>query len=273
MIIVAGGDSFVYGSELTDCQDNTPAGIFGHSFSTFPALIAKGADYRCVAWPGYANESIARTVMAECDTHEKCGVIVSWTFPGRYEFRFAYDTQQRKSPWYAFNSWTIADPKQIIKQFNKSDHYIEEVFEKNHVVAQETGVANFAKTFYEHVGKSEYWEIYTSLKEIVFLQDYLKTNNIPYLFTCADNSILYNYTCDNADQFIQCLLNQIDMAHWFWFPAGSKGNETRTPRGFYQWAIENKYPVGTTHPLEQAHADAANLIQEKFNDMVKKHLE
>jgi hypothetical protein len=45
---------------------------------------------------------------------------------------------------------------------------------------------------------------------------------------------------------------------------------TTDPRGFYQWARENKYPVGTTHPLEAAHADAAKLMQEKFNELVKK---
>jgi hypothetical protein len=273
MIIVAGGDSFVYGSELSDCKDNVPADIYGHSYSTFAALLAKDTDYKCVAWPGYANDSIARTTIAECNKYAQCGVIVSWTFSGRYEFRFNYNTGQRKSPWYAFNSWTLEQPDNIIKQFNKTDNYIAEVFIKHHANAKDIGILDFVKTFYNHVGNSEYWEIYSGLKEIVYLQNYLKVRNIPYMFTCADNSILYNYTCDHADEFISSLLNQIDMNNWFWFPAGTKDNETKTPRGFYQWALENKYPIGTTHPLDQAHADAAKLIQEKFNDMVTKHLE
>jgi hypothetical protein len=38
--------------------------------------------------------------------------------------------------------------------------------------------------------------------------------------------------------------------------------------------VENKYKCGKeNHPLEQAHHDAAILMQGKFNDMVKKHLE
>lgn len=273
MIIVAGGDSFVYGSELSDCKDNVPYGIFGHSVNTFASLLAKDADYKCVAWPGYANDSIARTVIAECDKHQQCGVIVSWTFPGRYEFRFNYNTGQRKSPWYAFNSWTLKQPDDIIKQFNKTDNAIAAVFKQHHSNAKETGLLDFVQAFYNHIGNSEYWEIYSCLKEIVYLQNYLKVNNIPYLFTCADNSILYNQTIDNADEYIASLKNQIDMNNWFWFPAGTKGNETQTPRGFYQWALENKYPVGTTHPLEQAHTDAAKLIQEKFNELVQKYLE
>lgn len=273
MIIVAGGDSFVYGSELSDCKDNTKLGTYGHSISTFSSLLAKNYNYKCVAWPGYANDSIARTVIAECNKHKKCGVIVSWTFPGRYEFRFNYPTGHRKSPWYAFNSWTIKKPEEVVEQFKTPNHIIAEVFKNNYTNAQETGVIDFANMFYEHVGSSEYWEIYSSLKEIVYLQNYLKTNNIPFLFTCADNSILYNYTCDHPDEFILSLVNQIDMNHWFWFPEGIKGHETKNPRGFYQWALENKYPIGTTHPLEQAHLDAAILIQEKFNELVKKHLE
>jgi hypothetical protein len=30
--------------------------------------------------------------------------------------------------------------------------------------------------------------------------------------------------------------------------------------------------MGTTHPLEQAHADAAELMQGKFNELVTKHI-
>jgi hypothetical protein len=37
--------------------------------------------------------------------------------------------------------------------------------------------------------------------------------------------------------------------------------------------VENKYPVGTTHPLEEAHTAAAELIKEKFNELVTNPLE
>ena len=89
MNIVAGGDSFVYGSELKDC-------IRAHSHSTFPALLAHDVKqtYRCTAWPGIGNDAIARRVIDELYVHRIHGaqardlfVIVNWTFPGRYEFR------------------------------------------------------------------------------------------------------------------------------------------------------------------------------------------
>ena len=257
-MIIAAGDSFVYGSELASPTN------------TFTSLL--GTD-ECIAWPGFSNDAIARTTIERCEQGGVTGVIVSWTFPGRYEFRFAYDTKQKRSPWYSINSWTITqDAKEIEEEFVTKNQNILNIQLETINRGKQTGVADFANTFYKHVGSTEYWEIYSSLKEIVYLQNYLKVNNIPYMFTCADNSVLYNYTINNADTTITSLIMQIDNSKWFWFPRGSKANETHDPRGFYQWAVENKYPIGTTHPLEKAHADAALLMQEKFNELVKKSL-
>ena len=268
MIIVAGGDSFVYGSELADC-------VGMESASTFPALLAMDGTYICSAWPGAGNDAIARRVIDYCEniTHEHLGVIVSWTFPGRYEFRFAYDTGQRTGSWYTITAWTEVDDIAIIKdEFVNQNDAIYQEHQRNIERAKTLGISDFAKNFYRNVGGSEYWEIYSSLKEIIYLQNYLKLKGIPYMFTCADNSLLYNHTVTNADASIRSLLKQLDMAHWFWFPPGSGANQTEQPRGFYQWARENKYPIGTTHPLEQAHSDAADLMKDKFNEMVTKHL-
>jgi hypothetical protein len=271
MIIVAGGDSFVYGSELNDCRDNVMDSAYGHSMNTFPALLANGNEYYCTAWPGYGNDSIARNVIKTCETVTADFVIVSWTFPGRYEFRFDYDTKQRTGNWYTITPWTIETLDNIQKEYNNTSHDSGIHFDhvKNSERAKSTGIADFAKTFYSHVG-SEYWEIYSSLKEVVYLQNYLKANGIRYLFTCADNSLMYNSTVVSGDDNIWSLFNQVDFTHWFWFPEGTNPQDTQTPRGFYQWAIENKYPVGVTHPLEQAHQEAAKLMQGKFNELVQK---
>ena len=93
------------------------------------------------------------------------------------------------------------------------------------------------------------------------LQTALKEIKVPYLFTCADNCLL------------EWLNDDTDWDHWFLFPPGAAW-ETPSPRGFYQWAVENKYPVGPDgHPLDAAHQAAADLIRNKFNEVVKKHLE
>ena len=93
------------------------------------------------------------------------------------------------------------------------------------------------------------------------------------MFTCADSIIFYNQTLKNADDTLYSLFKQIDRKKWFLFDAGINPQDTQTPRGFYQWAVENKYAIGTTHPLDQAHLDASKLMQEKFNELVTKHIQ
>jgi hypothetical protein len=269
MIIIAGGDSFIFGAELKD-QINGP------SSSTYPALLAKhhNIEYYCAAWSGNANSAISRMTMTACATAIKDGkqpiAIVTWTFINRYEFRFNYNTQQKISPWYSINAWSIIDDTKLIEnEFVNKNYYVLEKQKDNINRAKLTGISDFAKTFFMHVGDSEYYELYSSLKEILFLQNYFKQNSIPYLFLTADNHFYQhpNYY-RRQDEFIDAIYNQIDWEKWFFFEPGTEADHTKESRGFYQWAVENKYPVGTTHPLEEAHSAAAELIKEKFNELV-----
>ena len=273
MIIVAGGDSFIYGAELKDC-------VRQHSLSTFPALLANSMDanYMCAAESGNANNAITRQVMNACEANKGSDLfaIVMWTFTHRYEFRFNYNTNRRSSPWYSINLWDIVDDvASLKKEFTTFDSAVFDAHVNNKLMLDNSGLTDFAKTFYKHVGNNEYYETYTSLKEILFLQQYLEINQIPYLFVPAD---IYLETSDtyirhSTDATMQSIYSQIDWSRWYTFPPGTGADQTTTPRGFYQWAVENKYPIGTTHPLEEAHQDAANLIQEKFNEMVKKSIQ
>lgn len=272
MIIIAGGDSFVFGSELEDCNS-----ISG-SASTFPALLSHDKRFVNVALPGYSNASISRSIINACEKYknDEIKVMVCWTFSNRYEFRFNYDTNNRESPWYSITPWTIETSLQKIQsEFHAPNHEILLNYVDTLISLQKNGIQSFAKDFYLHVGNNEYYETYTTLKEIVYLQNYLYKKNISYIFTCADNSFWYNSNVDKPDTSLQSLINEVqnNSNNWFWFPPGKKFNETKTPRGFYQWAVENKYPVGTTHPLEEAHAAATELMKEKFNEMVTKSLE
>jgi len=101
---------------------------------------------------------------------------------------------------------------------------------------------------------------YTSDRVIREFEHHCKYHGIPYLFTCVDNCLfdVVDYT-------------KLDMANWFMFPSAEEDYNTQTPRGFYQWAVENKYSVGPEfHPLEDAHRDAAELIRSKFDELVEK---
>ena len=92
---------------------------------------------------------------------------------------------------------------------------------------------------------------------IKLLEEYLQYHRYRYLFTCADNCVV---------------TRNIDLTNWYLFPAGTNLLDTREPRGFYQWAVENKYECGKqNHPLESAHQDAAKLIQGRFNEMYEKY--
>lgn len=271
MILIAGGDSFTYGSELFDSvthRDTTnpnPAYQIV-SQSTFPALLARdfGMHYECVAYPGFSNSAIRRTVMNSCESLQDIGlVVVTWTFPGRYEFRFDYDTGERWGNWYNLNPWSIIDDvEQIKREMPNSDHDPAHLQHHiNHLLrAKQTGTADFAKTFYKHVGGAQYWGTYNSLTEIIMLQQYLQLKKIPYIFSMVDEALLNNCTYLMNDVNIATLYNQLDYDRWITFPNN---------QGFFTWARDYKYPFGTTHPLEPAHIDAAKYIKENYNELVK----
>ena len=273
-ILVSGGDSFIWGSELQDDLTDSPI----PSQYTMTALLAKenNLTYSCAAWPGNANNAISRMTMSTChellQTNEKFCVVIMWTFFQRYEFRFGYNTNQKLTPWRTIGAWECMDDvSKITDWFTNDNHWIAERHATNLTLANANGVVDFAKTFFKHVGDNEYYELYTSLKEILFMQQYLTANDIPYLFIPADWDA--NSYARNSDIFMQTLYESIDWRHWYFFPAGNgAANQTNAPRGFYQWAKENKYRIGTTHPLEDAHYDASLLIQEKFDELVAKHL-
>jgi hypothetical protein len=91
------------------------------------------------------------------------------------------------------------------------------------------------------------------------LQDYLEYHGYRYMFTCSDNCIV---------------TGKLDYSNWYFFPPAEEKWNTTSPRGFYQWAVENKYNCGPNqHPLEDAHQDAAKLMQGKFNELVTKSLQ
>jgi hypothetical protein len=251
--LIAGGDSFTYGSELADCfilSDTAPPKEVP-SQHTYTALIARdmGLEYVCAAEPGYSNSAIRRSVMNTCDQYLDIEqVIVTWSFPGRYEFNF-------NSSWEQISPWSVSDnaEKTIKKDFQIDNpivfqHHLDKLQRE-----QTLGISDFARVFYSKIGGYEYWEVYHSLLDIVLLQQYLELRNIPYLFLGVDECLLDNVNKHLDDISIKTLQQQLNLNNWYWF-SGHKG--------FYTWAKDNKFPFATTHPREEAHIEAANLIYE-----------
>lgn len=254
-ILISGGDSFTYGNELEDCDASSNfAGFSKHSWSY---LLSKrmGWSYGNTAWGGLSNAAIARRVLEACEnlhTKERIAVVVMWSFPNRYEFRFNYDTGERYSPWHSITPWTHErDQNVILDAFNNFNEVILNHYKRNQLMAQSTGLADFSKMFFKHVGDSEYWETYSTLKEIVLLSQYLELKKIPYFYTCVDNTFLTNYTVKSGNSGVRNLLDQLDFDHWY---------KNGMFEGFYPWAQAEKFPFGTTHPLEPAHERFCDLI-------------
>lgn len=245
--LIAGGDSFVWGNELADGNDS-------YSLNTFPALIANrmSLEYHCAAFPGASNNAIRRLTMNACEQNKDVDfVLVSWTFLGRYEFKF-------DESWEQITSWSIMDTgDEIKKYFSKDNSIIFDWHVKKLKKDKESGIHQFAKIFYHYVGSFEYWELYNTLCEIVMLGQYLKLKNIPYLFTTADHSISMTKHFP-GDTSLTALLSQIDYTRWASFPINL---------GFYDWAKENKFPFATTHPLEPAHIAAADILYERIRNI------
>ena len=242
--LIAGGDSFIFGAELSDQLADKP------SESTMSALAASrlGLTYQCVAVPGSSNNTIARHVMSACQEYlqtDSITVFVMWSYFPRYEFRFAYGPH-----WQSINSWT-ADIPEFNGNTNIHSHRMQSTDEL---------FKDFARTFYKHVGSDTAFEWYNTLKEIVFLQNYLELNNIPYVFTSADIVVRGNSVFNKIkDRWIEDLYNQIKWNQWIDF------DYDQCPMGFVDWARHSNFSIGPAgHPLEDAHAAASMIIKEKI---------
>ena len=240
-VLIAGGDSFIYGSDLKDCDYTT------HSKNTMSALLAKDMQYVCSASPGYSNMAIARTTILDCEKYKDKDlfVFVSWTFKNRFEFKFAYNPHQNKDDpnWCSFNS-------KDLDYFNFGNF---KIFGSSIAQDFKPDTIKFLNMFYRHVGHDNVYEYYATLKEIVFLQNYLNVKNIPYIFTLANNFFLEPIDDEN----ISVLLKLIDFDKWFLFD---------NCFGFVQWAEINKYEKRDIHPVEEAHKDAYILIKDFLNE-------
>lgn len=272
-LILSSGCSFIWGDELADKKHS---GAGGFSVSTWPALLSQeiGADYYCVAQPGGGNDDIARNIIAYCEQVKKPDlVMVQWTFPWRFGFKFGYPVGKNGNQWYTVDLWSVSDENKPVDKLIDETDQLFAYSEKMRRLATTVGVSEFADVFFKHVAYTEYWPIYASLKEITGLQNYLTARNIPYLFSCADAALLDNATVESGDVYVNSLISQLDLSRWAFFTPGTRSHDTQTRRGFYQWAEENKYPKGPGgHPLENAHIDAAQLIKEQFDEMVKKFM-
>lgn len=258
MKLISAGDSFIFGTELSDQKYDQ------FSKLSYPSLVAAsmGIDYTSVAFPGIANNSISRRIYDYCiqQRNEDKFVVVGWTFPNRYEFYF-YGAE---SHWQSITPWTVKDAKTMSKDLKDRDissTVILDQLEHNKRL-ESAGVSAFATELYKRVALSRYWEAYSTLKEMVHMQNFFKLYNIPYIYTVADSGFLFDQTGFEVDQSLTAMLSELDMSRLFLFP---------DCQGFYVWAVRSNYPIGDTHPLEEAHRDAAIMIRKFIDELDQKN--
>jgi hypothetical protein len=181
-----------------------------------------------VATPGNGNDAITRSIVANLDDTVAL-VVVNWSYLGRFEFYF-HDRN-----WQNFRS-----PSSDTNLDNRISAL------RKYFLAETT---------------PEY-EYYKYLHEIVFLQNYLKARNIPYIFSTADDHSFDRKLIHELGNEHINLLGAIDFKQWHTW------NTTRgTPCGFLSWAqFEAKLPIGKYgHPLEEAHRLTFELIKHKVD--------
>ena len=225
-VLISGGDSFTYGSELPS-QEHTWANVLAQQ---------KGWNICNTAKPGYSNSAIRRNVMNAVNQYKDLDlyVAVMWSFPNRYEFRFAYDTGHKETPWYSINPFT---PENYTQQEHKDN-------------ADSKGITEFANSYVKNVAIEPYWEIYNTWCEIVMLQNYLIKHKIKYVFMTVDHTIFKSQLV--LDTTLKTLIADIDMSKFI------------DQEGMFTWAKRTKQDFYTTHPKESAHIEWINMLYDRI---------
>jgi hypothetical protein len=256
---IAGGCSFTFGHELSDDeQGKIPSKkSWAYGLKTDPS-----DEYICTAHPGSGNSGIARRVFNAVanNTDIKC-VVVMWSFLSRYDWAMPRHRDLEGTRWATISPWDTNMAEEERHNALAGVKGQQEQWKHRQNFMMETGVKPFAEAIYKHAA-NQYHETYLSWKSIIWLQNILEKKKIPFMFTLADNSLFYDEFKHHKDQdkFMSALHGEIDLTKWFTF--GER------MMGFNQWALLNDYPTGTTHPLDEAHRDAVQLMLPTFNELI-----
>ena len=264
-LVISGGDSFTYGSELPDDTE-------GPSKSSWANVVANklNSKHINIAQGGRSNSYIVRHVIntiyeaLKYDYKvEAIFVQVMWTFVARQEFPVNFNIKRKDSPWFPIDPYVCEDEsksKWFTKVSKDSPNYeqVRSDMHKRYLINKDLGLVDFAKEYYKVTG--ELHDTHSSLKEVLMLQDFLESRNVKYMFTYVSEHVMSGLI--SIDKFTNGLCNFIKFDEWYKFPGDKEF------MGFNDWAKANGYPYATSHPLEQAHKDAAELLYEKARQTI-----
>lgn len=269
-LVISGGDSFTFGAELDG--DNS---VHPHT-NSWANLVAKqiGKNHINVARSGRSNSYIARHVLHQVQSaldknipSNKIFVQVMWTFVDRHEFAIGMPTGEFDSPWMYTTPFSHVDETESewfmnvdkrTTNWSRVYNSLKSFYKKN----QELGIVEFAKHYSKLTQSAPLNDSYTSIKEVLMLQNLLQVNNVPCMFTYVNQHVTHGLFSDAAENaYLTSARKLIDITSWYAFPG-----DFQEYIGFDDWAKHNKYEYATSHPLESAHAAAADLICSHIRD-------
>lgn len=182
--LISFGDSFTYGSDLSDSE------YYGiHSKCTWPALLANdlSREYVCIAEPGSSNSKIARQYWGMSGLiNQDDLVVINWTWVDRWEL------------------WDESIPGN-----------------DNHMLADSDGATWLQQrpgdSTHQYYWKSLHSERQDKWQSLVFIQTVvqdLTSRKIPFIITCIDSLLMDQvWHCPN---FVRNLQDSISpYVSWF----------------------------------------------------------
>lgn len=230
-MLKAFGCSFIYGTDLADVGDPTDGSSPPASPSTWTALIAKrlGLSYKCGAKGGCGNLLILDRVLTNIEMDRNQRDF--YVVAWTWSMRFDYSNPQ--GPHFDGpdrNRWCTLLP-----------------MDAN---------ANELHDFYFRNFHSSYRDKITTLLYMSQVIDILQSRDLPFYMTCMDDEIF--------DQ------------RWHMTPGVALLQEKVKPhirtfegQNFLRWSTDRGFRISATgHPLEEAHAAAADLVYPEIADLV-----
>ena len=278
-IVISGGDSFTFGAELPDDH----GGDVGKPPSklSWANLISEKLNSKHInlASSGRSNAFIARRVLSttvralEKYSAEDIFVQVMWTFVARREFKLIKGTLKEQMykndpEWLALDPHAVEDESKaewFLKVDPSTPNYknTKDSLQRKYNLYKDAGIVDFGKHWYKIISDED--DTYSSLRDMLLLQEFLKNRNIKYVFSYVGHYVPDQIFKESSNTYIDSFRQSIDKDNWFHFP----GDWPRSKYlGFNDWALINNYEYATSHPLAKAHEDAAELIYEHIKKIL-----
>lgn len=220
------GCSFIFGTDLNDCLNNSPM----PSRVTWPALIAKelNANYQCYARPGSGNLQILERLLTQINSADSDDVfVIGWTWIDRFDYIDSAD-----------NHWADAimlSPKTSWKTIMPGS------------------ATDLAQTYYKTL-HSQYQDKLNTLIYMKTAIDLLQERNIKFVMTYMDNLTFEtewqsNVAISELQKYIQPHTTQFE---------GTNFLDWSKKKGF------DISP--SLHPVESAHSSAADYVMRQVFD-------